>query len=50
MVHEDEAPFYEVKSYVCWKCRAERMAAEDAAETNGGRTPAGRYFAAVPKA
>lgn len=50
MVHENDAPFYEVRSLVCWHCRATQAAARDAAESNGGQVPPGRYYAAIPRA
>jgi hypothetical protein len=49
MVHEDDAPFYDVASFVCWYCRAVEVAATDAAEGNGGRPPPGRYYSATPR-
>lgn len=49
MVHEEDAPVFDVHSLVCWRCRASQMAAQDAAEANGGRPPAGRYYGATPR-
>jgi hypothetical protein len=49
MVHEDDAPFYEVVSLACHACRARDLAAQDAAESNGGKPPPGRFFAVNPK-
>lgn len=49
MVDEDDAPIYDVNAYVCWSCRASDMAASDAADSNGGRNPPGRYYVAVPR-
>ncbi len=49
MVHEDDAAIYDVTSLVCWRCRASGMAAQDAAQANGGQVPPGRYFTAQPR-
>lgn len=49
MVREEDAPSYDVHSLVCWNCHARGLAAEDAAEANGGRMPHGRYFSATPR-
>lgn len=49
MVHEEDAPVYDVVSLVCWRCRAKGLAAESAAESNGGRSPVGRYYLANPR-
>lgn len=49
MVHEDDAPFYEVTALACHACKAEQMAARDAAESNGGKPPLGRYYTVRPR-
>lgn len=49
MVDEDDAPLYDVIDLVCWRCRASGLAAQDAAESNGGKSPPGRYQTAIPR-
>lgn len=44
MVNEEDAPFYEVVSLACHACKARDLAARDAAENNGGKSPPGRFY------
>ncbi len=49
MVHEDDAPFYEVVALACHACRARDLVSGDAVEANGGKAHPGRYYAVSPK-
>lgn len=49
MVHEDDAPFYEVTALACHACRARDLAQRDAAENNGGSAPLGRFYTVTPR-
>jgi hypothetical protein len=49
MVDEENAPFYEVHSLACHACYMKDLYARDAAESNDGKSPLGRYYAVTPK-
>jgi hypothetical protein len=48
MVHENDAPFYEVTALACHACSARDLAARDATDQRG-HAPPGRYYAVKPR-
>lgn len=48
MVHEEDAPFYDVVSLACHACAARDRVARDAADTQGAAPP-GRYYSVTAR-
>lgn len=49
MVAEEDAPLYEVHSLACHACYMKDLHARDAAESNDGKPPLGRYWSVTPR-